>query len=63
MLGKLSHISHLFQVFRQGRGELKVCGLDTISNLPVYHVQFRAWTTGFTKTLYPLDDKINILVR
>ena len=43
-----------------GRGELKVCGLDTISNLPVYHVQVRAWTTGFTKTLYPLDDKINI---
>ncbi len=43
-----------------GKGELTVIELDTIQNLPAYHVRFKAWTTGFTDKLFSIDDKIDV---
>jgi len=43
-----------------GLGELTVIKLDTIQNLPAYHVRFKAWTTGFSDKLFSINDKIDI---
>ena len=43
-----------------GLGELTVIKLDTIQDLPTYHVRFKAWTTGFSDKLFSINDKIDI---
>ena len=43
-----------------GLGELTVIKLDTIQDLPSYHVRFKAWTTGFSDKLFSINDKIDI---
>ena len=59
-IGESLNYNVYFSGLPAGYGELSVIKIDTVQNLPSYHVRFSTWTTGFTNKIYPIKDQIDI---
>ena len=59
-IGESFNYNVFFSGLQAGHGELSVIKLDTVQNLPSYHVRFSTWTTGFTNKIYPINDIIDL---
>ncbi len=59
-IGEILHYQASFAKVNAATAQLKVVGLDTIQNTPVYHVQFSAITKGVMNYVFPIKDQIDL---
>ena len=61
-IGEVLHYQASFAKVNAAVAQLKVVGLDTIENTPVYHVQFSAKTKGVMNYVFPIEDQIDLWI-
>ncbi len=61
-IGEILHYQASFAKVNAAVAQLKVVGLDTIENTPVYHVQFSAKTKGVMNYVFPIEDQIDLWI-
>ena len=61
-IGEILHYQASFAKVNAAVAQLKVIGLDTVENTPVYHVQFSAKTKGIMNYVFPIEDQIELWI-